>query len=203
MSAGGQRQEVRILAMAIGALVIAVALFVGVRSLSSKPAPAAEKGKTDKKTKEAKDKQPAKKAKPAPLPPSNRDPFVSVGAGEVSRAGRSGNGRASADPRRDPRGGRLDPRRGADQGNGVDAELELEMRLAGIMRGNSAMALIHVGNQRYYAQLGDVVAGFKLVKIGRNNVVLAKEGRLVTLSIQPEPSGGGRTRARPRTNRRR
>jgi Tfp pilus assembly protein PilP len=192
MSAGGQRQEVRFLAMTIGALVVALALFVGVRSLSPKPTSASTKRKP--RTKDT--KPPTKKTEQAkPLPSSNRDPFAAAGAKDVSVTDWNV-------ARRDPRRAAVDSRR-RPVGNADGSELDVsDIRLAGIMRGAGAMALIHVGDQRYYAQLGDQVGGFTLVRIGTNSVVLAEGARKMTLTIQPEPgSGGARTRARP--NRRR
>ncbi len=192
MSAGKQRQDVRYLAMTIGALVVALALFVGVRSLSPKPTAASTKKKATAKDAST----PAKKtAQVKPLPASDRDPFAAAGAREVSATDWSP---ARRDSPRVP-----SDFRGRPVGNAEGAELDTSgFRLAGIMRGASAMALIHVGDQRYYAQLGDQVGGFRLVRIGANSVVLAQGGRQYTLTIQPEPgSGGARTRAR--TNRRR
>jgi hypothetical protein len=197
MSAGGQRNDVKFLAMAIGALVVAVALFVGIRSLSQKPAPVeASEERTEKKVAKSK-KSEAKEKSPA-LTPSSRDPFASVGAAEVPVTNR----RLSNNPRaelREARGSRTGA--GRNSGSAPDPEADPDMRLAGIMRGSGVMALIHVGDARYYAQIGDVVGGFKLVQIGRNSVVLTNGSRAVTLTIQPEP--GTSTRARVRTTRRR
>lgn len=191
MSAGGQRQEVRFLAIAIGALVVAVALFVGVRALSSKPPSAAP---NKKQNPAPANNQTQKTAKPEPLAPSNRDPFVSVGAKEVTVTNRRST---NPDPRRDPRATSDDPRRSSGGDSGSDPDTA-GVRLAGIMRGASAMALIHIGDQRYYAQLGDRVGEFTLVQIGSNSVVLASGGRRLTLTIQPEPGGTTRTRTRRR-----
>jgi len=200
MSAGGQKQEVRFLAMAIGVLVVGVALFVGIRSLSQKPSPveASEKQTTKQTADRAAAKKTGKaKDTSAALVPSSRDPFASVAAGEVPVTSR----RVSSNPRaelREARGARPDSGRSYSPS---DPDEDLDMRLAGIMRGSGVMALIHVGDQRYYAQLGDVVGGFKLVQIGRNSVILSNGSRSVTLTIQPEP--GTSTRARVRTTRRR
>jgi hypothetical protein len=195
MSAGGQKQEVRFLAMAVGALVIAVALFVGVRSLSNKPATASS-GSSAKKTQAKKTKPEVKKAeKAAPPAPSARDPFASVGAGEVPMAS----------PRRAPaRSSARQAMREADAGPGGGSEMDRpDLRLSGILRGSSgATAVVHIGDARFYATLGDQVGGYTLVKIGTNSVVLSQGGRYQTLCIQPEPGSGSRTRART-TNRRR
>lgn len=194
MSAGGQKQEVRVLAMAIGALVIAVALFVAVRSLSNKPATASSSSSATKKTtaKEPKE-QPKKAEKAAPPAASNRDPFASVGASEISFAPR---GSAAPSARRELREPSAAPARGGELESG-------DLRLSGILRGSSgATAVVHLGEARYYANLGDQVGGYTLVKIGSNSVVLSQGGHYYTLTIQPEPGSGSRTRARTTTRRR-
>ena len=132
----------------------------------------------------------------APPPASARDPFAAVGAGEVSGAPvpRRVSGGASA----------RQATREADAGAQQDPGLATSsLRLSGILRGSSgATAIVHIGEARYYANLGDQVGGYTVVKIGSNSVTLSQGGRYFTLPIQPESDSGSRTRART-TNRRR
>lgn len=187
MSAAGQKQEVRYLAMAIGALVVAVALFVGVRSLSNKPATASSNSSAKKEVAKDPEKQAAKKEKEESVATTKRDPFAAVGAAEVQPVAPRNTG-ASARP----------TPRTVSTGGGQDLS-GANLRLSGILRGSSATAVIHIDDARYYANLGEQVGGFTLVKIGTNSVVLSQGGQYYTLTIQPEPSSGSRRT----TNRRR
>jgi len=63
------------------------------------------------------------------------------------------------------------------------------LKLVGILTepGRSPMAVIHSGNKRYYARVGEKAAGYAVVDVGDNTVALERDGHQVTLLLrQPE-----------------
>jgi hypothetical protein len=208
MSKGRPRQDVFFLTIAVGVLVVAVALFIGVRSLSPAAKPAA-KGKTaaDPKAKDA----PKRGAKPnakidwqnQPLAPGTRDPFGQTGALPVP--GRPTTREpAPARPGQAPaRAGRVgaDPTAAARESSPTS-----DMRLVGITRGTSGgvtVASIEAPDASYQVRVGEHVGDFTVAQIGANYVVLQQGTVKTTLTIRGEAKDRGRSRSTSRPVRRR
>jgi hypothetical protein len=213
MSKGRPRQDVFFLTIAVGVLVVAVALFIGVRSLSPAAKPAAKaKDKTgtaaDPKTKDA----PKRGAKPnakidwqkEPLAPGTRDPFGQTGALPVP-------GRPSTREAAPARAGQAPARAGRV---GADPTVSAvrepsptsDMRLVGITRGTSGgatVASIETPEASYQVQVGEHVGEFTVAQIGANFVVLQQGTVKSTLTIRGEAKERGRSRSTSRPARRR
>ena len=213
MSKGRPRQDVFFLTIAVGVLVVAVALFIGVRSLSPSAKPAAKakantEAATDTKTKDAPKREAKANAKidwqNQPITPAKRDPFGRTGAVEVPvRAG--AREPAPARPGQAPaRAGRV----GADPAAAAarEASPTSDMRLVGITRGTSGgatVATIDTPGSSYQVRVGEHVDEFTVVQIGTNHVVLQRGTEKATLTIRGEARDRGRTRSTSRPVRRR
>ncbi len=144
--------------MAMGTLAAAIAIMIGVRALSNRPAKhPPKKAKTEEKAK------PKPKEEPAPeVAPTTRDPFrgqeqAVTTKGKSSRRGRRG--------------------RQSD-----------ELRLVGIMSGTPPLAELRKGDRRYFVRAGETAAGYTVAAIGRDQVTLVKgEERLVLPLHPPSP----------------
>lgn len=151
----GQKQDVAFLAVVVAVLAVAVALFVGMKSIQrQRPEKPVAKG--------GKQVQAAGPAVPKPRG-GPRDPFREGGA--------TGKAGAGAKP-------------------GAEASAAQTLRLVGIVskQGDRPVAIIHSARKRYYARVGDRVAGYTLMKIGADQVVLDKAGQGLTLPLrEPEP----------------
>lgn len=84
MKESGQRQDLAFLALAVAVLAIAVALFVGMKSMPQKPAAETEA--------EAQQESAEEPAEPAAPEPTGRDPFKSQAKGSAAQAGRGHSG---------------------------------------------------------------------------------------------------------------
>ena len=152
----GQRQDVAFLAVVVAVLAVAVALFVGMRSIQRQrpEKPVVTGGK------------PVQVAGPVVPKPQGgpRDPFREGGVTGKAGAGAKPGGEASA---------------------------AQTLKLVGIVskQGDQPVAIIHSARKRYYARVGDRVAGYTLVKIGADHAVLDKAGEGLTLPLrEPEPA---------------
>jgi hypothetical protein len=211
MSKGRPRQDVFFLTVAVGVLVVAVALFIGVRSLSPAAKPAAKaKDKTDTAADPKAKDAPKRGAKPKidwqkePITPAKRDPFGQTGALPV--AGRpSTREPAPARPGQAPaRAGRV----GADPTVSAVHEPSptSDLRLVGITRGASGgatVASIETPEATYQARVGDHVGDFTVAQIGANFVVLQQGTQKSTLTIRGDARDRGRSRTTSRPVRRR
>ncbi|MFB3882039.1 MAG: type II secretion system protein N [Armatimonadota bacterium] len=152
----GQRQDVAFLAVVVAVLVVAVALFVGMKSI--------QRNRPEKPA--AKPAKPVEVSGPVVPKPEGgpRDPFRQ-GAG-------SGPGGAAAKP-------------------GAGATAAQTLKLVGIVseKGDQPVAIIHSARKRYYARVGDRVAGYTLMSVGTDRAVLSKGGESLTLVLrEPEPT---------------
>ena len=186
MSKGRPRQDVFFLTIAVGVLVVAVALFIGVRSLSPPAKPAVEAKATtvpaaDPKTKEAPKREAKAKGKfdwqNQPITPAKRDPFGETGAADVP-ARPNPRGPAPARPGRvgpDPTAAAPAPSPAAD------------MRLVGITRGTGGgvtVATIDTPDASFQVRVGERVGAFTVAQIGANYVVLQQGAAKTTLTIR-------------------
>jgi hypothetical protein len=144
---GGQRQDVAFLALAVAFLAVALALFVGLKSI--------QRGKPDE-------------PKPEPAPE------VEVVEAEAEKPPPGGA--------RDPFKSQSGSMRGAPGGSTPTAGV----RLVGIVmeQGEKPMAILRAGSKRYYASVGEGAAGYMVVSVSENRVVLSREGERVTLVLR-------------------
>ena len=71
---------------------------------------------------------------------------------------------------------------------------EVALKLVGIVdrEGGGAIAVIRSGERRFYARPGERVAGYRVVTVERDRVVLQGQGGEITLLLrQPEEAAGG------------
>jgi hypothetical protein len=206
MSKGRPRQDVFFLTIAVGVLVVAVALFIGVRSLSPSAKPAA-KGKTapDAKAKTASKRE----AKPKvdwqnqPITPAKRDPFGQSGAVDVPVRPNLREPAPTRPGQAPARAGRVgvDPTAAARESSPTS-----DMRLVGITRGTSGgvtVASIETPDASYQVRVGEHVGDFTVTQIGANYIVLQQGTVKTTLTIRGEAKDRGRSRSTSRPVRRR
>jgi hypothetical protein len=120
-----------------------------------------------------------KKEKPEPAPAVQAEPVAKVP--------------------KDPKGAARDPfSKGGSGSAGAVAQpapitggtSEPELKFYGIVseKGDPPVATIHSTKKRYYARVGDRVAGYTVLAIGEQEVVLEKAGSKLTLRLyEPEP----------------
>lgn len=162
MKAKGQRQDIAFLALAVAVLAIAVALFVGIRSLpgrGARPAPS--------QPKETAPKVAAKPVDQRPPGSATHNPFQAraLPGTQPGRAARAGPG---AEPRPGPR----------------PTE---EMKLVGVVQGRDPLAVIRRGERRHYVKAGDRVASYTVAEISSHQAVLTKGQERLVLPLRPPP----------------
>jgi hypothetical protein len=152
----GPRQDVAFLALAVAVLAIAVALFVGLRSLPRGGA------KTAAAAAAAEKQVAAAPEKVTPRASGKRDPFRSAAGGESKPAG---PGEAKAQPA---------PSQGEVRLVGI------------VRGAREPLAVVRRGDRRYYAKVGERAAGYTVVGIGDNYAVLTRGGEQLRLTLYEE-----------------
>jgi hypothetical protein len=155
MKSTGTRQDVAFLALAVSVLVIAVAVFMLVRSLAGRKA--AEPG--------------AAAAGPAvatTLPP-----------------------KPAGSPEHDPFKGKPPLLQPQAQPTAKPVKPAPELKLVGIVGDRERLAVIYLGDERYYAKRGDQIAGYAVSEIGDDRAVLTKGAERLTLTLHVRRTGRG------------
>lgn len=100
-------------------------------------------------------------------------------------------GREKPKSERDPFARRRQSAAGGEQGG---TKPEVALKLVGIVdrEGGGTMAVIRSAERRFYARPGERVAGYRVVAVERDRVVLQGQGGEITLLLrQPEEAAGG------------
>lgn len=121
----------------------------------------------------------SKKNAPAAPPKEVAEP-----TGEVAKGSKG----AARDPF-SKQGGAAKPIAPVTGSGGKTAEPELKFYGIVSEKDDPPVAIIHSTKKRYYARVGDRVAGYTLIQVGMNEAVLEKDGNRVTLLLrEPEPA---------------